>query len=81
MWPGGREHAEIKKESLCELSDSFRKDDIRVVCIPEEEEGEKEAEGLFKKIIAKNLQNLVKELDTYVLEAKRTPNYLNAKRS
>ena len=51
------------------------------MCIPEEEEGEKEAEGLFKKIIAKNLQNLVKELDTYVLEAKRTPNYLNAKRS
>lgn len=51
------------------------------MCIPEEEEGEKGAESLFKEIIAKNFPNLVKELDTYVLEAKRTPNYLSAKRS
>ena len=51
------------------------------MCILEEEEGEKDAEGLFKEIIAKNLPNLGKELDAYVLEAKRTPNYLSAKRS
>ena len=51
------------------------------MCIPEEEEGEKGAESLFKEITAKNFPNLVKELDTYVLEAERMPNYLNAKRS
>ena len=70
-----------KKEILWEPSDSFRKDDIRVVCIPEEEEGEKGAESLFKELIAKNFPNLIKELDTDVLEAKKMPNYLNAKRS
>lgn len=51
------------------------------MCIPEEEEGEKGAESLFKELIAKNFPNLIKELDTDVLEAKKMPNYLNAKRS
>ena len=37
-------------------------------------------QGLFKEIIAENIPNLGKELDIEVHEAKRTPNYLNAKR-
>ena len=48
--------------------------------IPEGEEREKEAESLFKGIIAENFPNLGKELDIQVHKAKRTPNYLNAKR-
>ena len=33
-----------------------------------------------KETIAENFPNLQKELDIQVYEAKRTPNYLNAKR-
>ena len=65
------------REILQEQSDSFRKGNIRVMSIPEEER-EKGAESLFKEIIAENLPNLGKELDIQVHEAKRTPNYLNA---
>ena len=48
--------------------------------IPEGEEREKGAERLFKEIIAENFPNLGKDLDIQVHEAKRIPNYLNAKR-
>ena len=48
--------------------------------IPEGEGREKETESLSKEIIAENFPILGKELDIQVHEAKRTPNYLNAKR-
>ncbi|GAA8895910.1 hypothetical protein BTM182_16150 [Helicobacter pylori] len=42
---------------------------------------EKGAESLFKEIIAKNFPNLGKQLELQVKEAKRTPNYINIKRT
>ena len=48
--------------------------------IPEVKEREKGAVILFKKVIAVNFPNMGKELDIQVHKAKRTPNYLNAKR-
>ena len=53
---------------------------MRIMGIPEEEEREKVAENLFKGIIAENFPNLEKELDIHTHEAKKTPNYFNAKR-
>ena len=48
----------FKKLTLWELSDSIRKANIRIMGIPEEEEREKGAEGIFKQVIAENFPNL-----------------------
>ena len=40
----------------------------------------KGVESSFEEVIAENFPNLGKELDIYVHEAKRTPNYLGEKR-
>lgn len=56
----------IKKQKggkLRELSDSIRKNSIRVIGIPEEEEMEKAVENLFKQIVNKNSPNLWEKLD------------------
>ena len=58
---------------------TLRKSIISITCFPEEEEREKGADRLFKKLIAENFPNLQKELNIQVHEAKRTPNYFNAK--
>ena len=63
-----------------ELSDSIKKGNIRIMGIPEGEDGEKGAERLFKEIIAENFLNLGNKLDIQVHKGKRTPTYLNAKR-
>ena len=67
-------------EILLELSDSIRKGNISVMGVPKGEEREKGSEGLFKEIMAENFPNPKKKLDIQVHEAKRIPNYLNAKR-
>lgn len=48
--------------------------------IPEGERG-KETERLFKQIIGENVLNIWKDQDLGNQEAKRTSNYLNAKRT
>ena len=74
-----RSERKKKKEIPWELSNSIRKRNIRIMVILEEER-EKGAESLFKDITADNLPYLGNELDMQAHEAKRTPNYLNAKR-
>ena len=49
-------------------------------CDIRRKESEKGAECIFREIIAENFPNLGKKLDIQVHEAKRTSNYLNAKR-
>lgn len=51
---------------------------ISIAGFPEEER-EKGADRLFKKLIAENFPNLQKERNIQVHEAKRTPDYFNAK--
>ena len=58
----------------------IRKDNTKIMDIPEEEQ-RKAGRNLFKAIIIENFPNLGKELDKQIPEAKRTTNYLNAKRS
>lgn len=53
---------------------------MRVMCIPGGEEREKGAERFLKEIKAEEFSNLQKKLGIQVLETKRTPNCLNAKR-
>uniref|UniRef100_A0A9L0RHZ4 L1 transposable element RRM domain-containing protein n=1 Tax=Equus caballus TaxID=9796 RepID=A0A9L0RHZ4_HORSE len=68
------------EETLRELSDAIRRCNIRIIGIPEGEEREKEAESLFKEIMAENFPNLVREMELHVTEANRSPNFINARR-
>uniref|UniRef100_A0A9L0SIQ9 LINE-1 retrotransposable element ORF1 protein n=1 Tax=Equus caballus TaxID=9796 RepID=A0A9L0SIQ9_HORSE len=68
------------EETLREFFDSIRKCNIRIIGIPEGEEKEKGAEGLFKEIIADNFPNSAREMELRVTEANRSPDFFNARR-
>ena len=63
-----------------ELSDAI-KHNIRIIGIPEEEEGEKGAEGILEQIIADNFPDLGKEIGIEIQGAQRTPFRRNLNRS
>ena len=46
---------------------------IQIIGVPENEEREKETEGLCEQIIVENFPSLVKETDIKIQEAQRTP--------
>ena len=69
-----------KKEILREVSDSFMKGNIGVMCTPMEKRGRK-GQRAYKEIISENFPNLGKEPDIQIDEAKKTPFYLNAKKT
>ena len=56
-----------------EISDTIKRNNIRIIGIPEEEERERGAEGILEKIIVENFPNLVKETGIKIQEAQRTP--------
>ena len=62
-----------------ELSDSLKRNNIRIIGVPEDEERVKGVEGLCEKIIAENFPNLGKETDIKIQEAQRTPIRLKKK--
>lgn len=61
-----------------ELFDTIRKSDIRIMGTPKEEE--KGTESICKQIIDEKFPILRNELDLWIQEAIRTPNYPNLKR-
>ena len=58
---------------ITEISDSLKKRNVRIIGVPEDEEREKEVEGLWEQIIAENFPNLGKDTDIKIQEAQRTP--------
>ena len=56
-----------------EISDSLKRNNIRITGVPEDEEREKEVEGLCEQIIQENSPNLGKDTDIKIQEAQRTP--------
>ena len=75
---------EIKaKESdlrIREISDSLKRNNIRIIGVQEEEEREIGIEGLCEQIIVENLLNLGKDTDIKIQEAQRTPIRFNKSR-
>ena len=63
-----------------EISDSLKRNTIRIIGVPEEEEREIGVEGLCQQIIAENLLNLGKDTDIKIQEAQRTPIRFNKNR-
>ena len=55
-----------------EISDSLKRNNIRIIGVPEEEEREIGVEGLCEQIIAENFLNLGKDTDIKIQEAQRT---------
>ena len=60
-----------------EISNSLKRNNIRIIGVPEDEEREKGVEGLCEQIIAENFPNLGKDTDIKIQEAQRTPIRLN----
>ena len=56
-----------------EISDSSKRNNIRIIGIPEDEEGKKGIKGLCEQIIVENFPNLGKDTDIKIQEAQRTP--------
>ena len=54
------------EESLRNILDTMKHNNIYIRGIPEGEESEQELENLFEEIMTENLPNLVKEKDTLV---------------
>nr|KAF6369181.1 hypothetical protein mMyoMyo1_010569 [Myotis myotis] len=68
------------EDSVRILWDSFKRTNIRIIGVPEEER-EQDIENLFEEIMTENFPYLVKEIDLQVQEAQRTPNKRNPKRT
>ena len=56
-----------------EISDSLKRNNIRIIRVPEDEEQEKGIKGLCEQIIMENFPNLGKDTDIKLQEAQRTP--------
>ena len=69
------------EESLRDLWDNIYCINIRIICIPEEEEKKKRSEKIFEEIIVENFHNMGKEIVNLVWEAQRIPYRINPRRN
>ena len=69
------------EDSLTDLWDNIKRNNIRIIGVPEGEEREKGPEKIFEEIIVKNFPNMGKEIATQVQEVQRVPYRINPRRS
>ena len=69
------------EDSLRDLWDNIKRNNIRIIGVPEEEEKKKGTEKIFEEIIAENFPNMGKEIVNQVLEAQRVPYRINPRRN
>lgn len=63
-----------------EISDTIRRNNIRIIGIPEEEESERGAEGILERIIGENFPNMAKGTSIKIQEVQRMPLKINKNR-
>ena len=68
-------------ESLRDLWDNIKCNNIRIIGFPEGEERDRGLEKIFEEIIVKNFPNMGKEIATQVQEAQRVPYRINPRRN
>ena len=68
------------EDSLRELWDKLKHNNICIIGIPEAEQKEQRIENLFEKIMMETFPNLVREKVMQVQEAQRVPIKINPKR-
>ena len=69
------------EDSLRGLRENIKRNNIRIIGVPEGEEREKGPEKIFEEIIVENFPNMGKEKATQVQEAQRVPNRINPRRN
>ena len=69
------------EDSLRDLWDNIKCNNIRIIGVPEGEEGEKGPKKIFEETIAENFPNMGKERATQVQEAQRVPGRINPRRN
>ena len=70
-----------KEDSLRDLWDNIKHNNICIIGVPEGEEREKGPKKIFEEIIVKNFPNMVKEIATQVQEVQRVPHRINPRRN
>ena len=70
-----------RNDSLRDLWDDIKCDNIRIIGVPEGEEKEKGPEKIFEDIIVENFPNMGKEIATQVQEAQRVTYRVNPRRN
>ena len=68
-------------DSLRDLWDNIKCNNLRIIGVPEGEEREKRPEKIFEEIILENFPNIGKEIATQVQEAQRVPGRMNPRRN
>ena len=69
------------EDSLRDLWDNIKHNNIRIIGVPEGKEREKGPEKIFEEIIVENFPNMGKEITTQVQEAQRVPERINPRRN
>ena len=69
------------EDSLRDLRDNIKHNNICIIGVPEGEEREKGPEKIFEEIIVENFPNMGKEIATQVQEAQRVPGRINPRRN
>ena len=69
------------EDSLRDLRDNIKHNNIRIIGFPEGEEREKGPEKIFEEIIVKNFPNMGNEIATQVQEAQRVPYRIKPRRN
>ena len=69
------------EESLRDLWDNIKHNNVHIIGVRETEEREKGPEKIFEEIIAENLPNMGKEIATKVQKGQRVPYRINPRRN
>ena len=69
------------EDSLRDLWDNIKHNNIHIIRVPEGEEREKGPEKIFEEIIVENFPNMGKEIGTQVQETQRVPGRINPRRN
>ena len=69
------------EDSLRDFWDNVKRNNVRIIGVPEEEEEKKGTEKLFEEIIVENLPSMGKEIVNQVQEAQRVPYRINPRRN
>ena len=69
------------EDSLRDLWDNIKCNNIRIIGVPEGEERERGPEKISEEIIVENFPNMGKEIATQVQEAQRVPYRINPRRN
>ena len=68
------------EESIRDRWDNIKRNNIRIIGVPEGEEREKGPEKIFEEIIVENFPNMGMEIATQVQEVQRVPYRINPRR-